>query len=154
MILGTSKISLIIGPINGKILAPWPRIYGFSYTKIPQKILESIWDHLGKILFLHIWESKNSICSDHVCTHFLNFCNFEISKFWSFEMLKFWNLEILKFLFINWLYSLEIVLWRWGSENDWFSINKNHKNLDMIFISIKSHEQETTLNFLFSRKVT
>ena len=51
MISGTSKISLNIGPINGYFWARGPRIYGFSYTKIPQKILESLWEHLGKILF-------------------------------------------------------------------------------------------------------
>ena len=54
MILGTSKISLIIGPINGHFWARGPRIYGFSYTKIPQKILESIWNHHGKILSMEI----------------------------------------------------------------------------------------------------
>ena len=51
MILGTSKISLNLGPIIDHFWARGPRIYGFSYTKIPQKILESIWEHLGKILF-------------------------------------------------------------------------------------------------------
>ena len=51
MILGTSKISLILGPIIGHFWARRPRIYGFSYTKLLQKILESIWEHLGKILF-------------------------------------------------------------------------------------------------------
>ena len=33
MILGTSKISLILGPINGHFWARGPRIYGFSYTE-------------------------------------------------------------------------------------------------------------------------
>jgi hypothetical protein len=51
MILGTSKISLILGPINGNFWARGPRIYSFSYTKIPQKILESLWKHLGKYYF-------------------------------------------------------------------------------------------------------
>ena len=51
MILGTSKISLILGPIIGHFWARGPRIYGFSYTKIPQKILESLWEHLGKYYF-------------------------------------------------------------------------------------------------------
>ena len=54
MILGTSKISLILGPIIGHFWARGPRICGLSYTKIPQKILESIWEHLGKILFFHV----------------------------------------------------------------------------------------------------
>ena len=47
MILGTSKNSLILGPIIGHFWARGPRICGLSYTKIPQKILESIWEHLG-----------------------------------------------------------------------------------------------------------
>ena len=45
MILGTSKISLNLEPIIGHFWARGPRIYGFSYTKILQKILESIWEH-------------------------------------------------------------------------------------------------------------
>ena len=51
MILGTSKISLNLGPIIGHFWARGPRIYGFSYTKIPQTILESLWEHLGKYYF-------------------------------------------------------------------------------------------------------
>ena len=51
MISGTSKISLNLGPINGHFWARGPRIYGFSYTKIPQQILESLWGHLGKYYF-------------------------------------------------------------------------------------------------------
>ena len=51
MILGTFKILTFFGPIIGHFWARGPRIYGFSYTKIPQKILESLWEHLGKILF-------------------------------------------------------------------------------------------------------
>ena len=54
MILGTSKISLILGPIIGHFWALEPRIYTFSYTKILQQILESIWEHLGKY-----YSSKN-----------------------------------------------------------------------------------------------
>ena len=38
-------------------------------------------------------------------------------------------------------------------ENATFPITRQHTDLDMNFISIKKHEQETTLNFLFSRKV-
>ena len=60
MILGTFKILTFFGPIIGHFWARGPRIYGFSYTKIPQKILESIWEHLGKILFFHVWQSKCS----------------------------------------------------------------------------------------------
>ena len=51
MILGTSKISLILGPIIGHFWARRPCICGLSYTKIPQKILESIWEHPGKYYF-------------------------------------------------------------------------------------------------------
>ena len=45
MILGTSKISLNLGPIIGHFWARGPRIYGFSYTKILQNILESTWGY-------------------------------------------------------------------------------------------------------------
>ena len=48
MILGTSKILIFFGPIIGHFWARGPRIYGFSYTKIPQIFLESLWEHLGK----------------------------------------------------------------------------------------------------------
>ena len=58
MISGTSKISLIIGHINGHFWARGPRIYGFSYTKILQKRLESIWEHPGKYYFC-ISEKQN-----------------------------------------------------------------------------------------------
>ena len=58
MILGTMKMSLILGPINGHFWARGPRIYGFSYTKILQKTLESIWEHLGKYYFC-IYENHN-----------------------------------------------------------------------------------------------
>ena len=51
MILGTSKILTFFGPIIGHFWARGPRIYGFSYTKIPQNILEILWEHLGKYYF-------------------------------------------------------------------------------------------------------
>ena len=51
MISGTSKISLNLDPINGQIWTRGPRIYSFYYTKILQKILESIWEHPGKYLW-------------------------------------------------------------------------------------------------------
>ena len=51
MILGTFKILTFFGPILGHFWARGPRISGFSYTKIPQKILESLWEHLGKYYF-------------------------------------------------------------------------------------------------------
>ena len=35
-----------------------PRIYRFYYTRILQKILESIWEHPLKISSLRIWTSK------------------------------------------------------------------------------------------------
>ena len=41
-------------PINGQIWTRGPRIYGFYYAQILQKILESIWEHPGKILSLEI----------------------------------------------------------------------------------------------------
>ena len=51
MILGSFKILTFFGPIIGHFWARGPRIYGFSYTKIPHKILESLWEHLGKYHF-------------------------------------------------------------------------------------------------------
>ena len=51
MIPGTSKTSLSLGPIIGHFWALGPRISGFSYTKLLQNILESIWEHLGKYYF-------------------------------------------------------------------------------------------------------
>ena len=71
MILGTSKISLILGPIIGHFWARGPRIYGFSYTKIPQKILESLWEHLGKIVFRLSGTSKKSQFWTHQTPIFL-----------------------------------------------------------------------------------
>ena len=59
MILGTSKNSRILGPIIDHFWARGPRIYGFSYTKIPQKILESLWEHLGKNIIFTFWNFKN-----------------------------------------------------------------------------------------------
>ena len=50
----------ISGPIINGLY--WPincLIDGLMAELIPQKILESIWEHPGKILFLHIWTSKN-----------------------------------------------------------------------------------------------
>ena len=58
MILGTSKISLNLGPIIGHFWARRPCISGFPYTKLLQKILESIWEPLGKILF-SIYDNQN-----------------------------------------------------------------------------------------------
>ena len=59
MILGTSKISLNLGPIIGHFWARGPRIYGFSYTKILQKILESIWGHPQTNIIFLSGTSKN-----------------------------------------------------------------------------------------------
>ena len=59
MILGTSKISLLLGPINGHFWARGPRIYGFSHAKIPQKILESLWETSWKNIIFTFWNFKN-----------------------------------------------------------------------------------------------
>jgi hypothetical protein len=45
-------------------------------------------------------------------------------------------------------------LWRWGIENDAFSIIKQHPNLNMNFISIKKHETDFALNFLILKDGT
>ena len=52
-------MSLIRGPIIGHFWARGPRLYGFSYTKIPQNILESLWEHLGKYYFDFLELQKN-----------------------------------------------------------------------------------------------
>ena len=71
MILGTSTISLNLGPIICHSWAHGPRLSGFSYTKIHQ----NIWEYLGNILFSlyenHVFDfskGKPTICSG---THFL-----------------------------------------------------------------------------------
>ena len=51
MILRTSKILIFFGPIIGHFWARGPCICGLPYTKILQKIIESIWEHLGKYYF-------------------------------------------------------------------------------------------------------
>ena len=124
MISGTSKISVILGPIIGQILVHRPRICGLYYTKLLQKILESIWEHHGKY---YTWKSENQ-----KIRKFRNVCVPNFLNFWIFEILKFWNFETMKLL--------NYILWRWGSEKhkDWF--NKIEKSLDMNFISIKKHE--------------
>jgi hypothetical protein len=52
-----------------------------------------------------------------------------------------------------WVYILKIILRRWGIENYTFSIIKQHPKLNMNFISIKKHEMDFTLNFVFSCNV-
>ena len=56
MISRTSKSSVILGPIIGQILANRPRICGLYYTKLLQRLLESIWEHHGKY---YIWKYEN-----------------------------------------------------------------------------------------------
>ena len=73
MILGTSKILTFLGPIIGHFWARRPRISDLSYTKLLQKILESIWEHLGKILSFQIRDPKKTKILDHMGTQILNF---------------------------------------------------------------------------------
>ena len=136
MISGTSKISLILGLIIGHFWARRPCICGLSYTKILQKILESIWEHLGNILFFHVWQPTFSKCFERwTLTCFLNlFCGYYFCIF-------------VEYIFVNY------ILRRWGIENDSFSINKIHKSLDMNFVCVRKHEQDFTLNFVFSWNV-
>ena len=73
MISGTYKISVILGPIIGQILARRPRICGLYYTKLLQKILESIWEHHGKY---YMWKYENQKVRKfrNMCVpNFLNF---------------------------------------------------------------------------------
>ena len=96
MILGTSKILTFFGPIIGYFWALGPCISGFSYTKLLQKILESIWEHLEKILFLHVWQSN-------------------FSKVFERQTLTFWIYFVyIILLSIFWIYIFKIILWRWG----------------------------------------
>ena len=75
--------------------APKPTLFIFGGTRIPQKILESIWNHPGKIFSWQIWVSKNSKSESQIWVS--NFWVFEILELWNFEILKFWNFEILNF---------------------------------------------------------
>ena len=122
MILGTSKILTFVGPIIGHFWAHRPRICGLYYTELLQKILRGIWEHHGKY---YIWKSENQ-----KIRKFRNMCVPNFLNFWNFEILKFWNLKYIKLT--------NYILWRWGSGNDSFSINKIHKSLDINFISIKN----------------
>ena len=135
MIPGTSKILSKSGP--GTLLI---------ITKMLQKIQEKLWNHLGKILCLSIWDIQNF-------DFFRNLYVLGTSVFRFF----FFFLILFRFLLgvscVFWIYILKIILRRWGIENDSFSINKIHKSLDMNFISCKKHEMDFTLNFVFSWNV-
>ena len=54
MISGTSNISLNLDPIFAKSGPVHPVFIAFIIPKRLQRILESIWEHPGKILFLEI----------------------------------------------------------------------------------------------------
>ena len=74
MILGTSEILIFFGPIINHFWARRPCISGFSYTKLPQKILESIWEHPGKNLSKY---DTQKIENSGPCVH---------PTFWIFEI--------------------------------------------------------------------
>ena len=135
MILGTSKILTLFGPIIGHFWARRPCICCLSFTKILQTILESIWEHLGKYYFpmsdKHFFENIRK--ANPPCFFEFIFGSIFVSIFW--------------------IYIFKIILWRWGLENDSFSITKQHPILDLNFISINKHEQDFTLNFVFSSNV-
>ena len=57
MMSGTSKISLKVGPIIGRFWARGRVFMAFLIPKIIQKLLESIWEHLGKYYFC-IYENQ------------------------------------------------------------------------------------------------
>ena len=104
-------------------------------SKNIRKYVETSW----KILSLEIWHSKISKIFDLcVCVLGTSFSVFFILFFlWFFDYI-----------------FLEIILRRWGLENDELSINKIEKSLDMNFISIKKHETKFTLNFLIFKDGT
>ena len=74
MISRTSNISLILGPINGHFWTRGPRIYGFYYTKILQKILESTWEHLGKYYFPYMRTNIFGISDSHLWKYYFQGC--------------------------------------------------------------------------------
>ena len=118
-----------------------------NYYQNASKNTRKLWNHLGKILFLSIWDSQNfeNVRNLYVLgTSFFDFSDFFLISFRWFS----------DFLCFFWVYILKIILRRWGIENYTFSITKQHPNLDMNFISIKKHEMEITLNFLILKDGT
>ena len=99
MILGTSKISLNLGPINGHFWASGPCISGFSYTKIARTMLESFWEHLGKYYFYFLELQRNLKIGPTKHIFFWFFCpptpnKIGISKRFQ-RFFRWWNLGIL-----------------------------------------------------------
>ena len=90
MISGTLQTSLNLGPINGHIWTRGPRIYGFYYTRILQKRLESIWGHLGNMLF-SISENQqirkcSNVCVPQFYCYFLHIFDYIIYKLYFTKM--------------------------------------------------------------------
>ena len=108
-----------------------------------QTIQETLWNQPGKILCLSIWDIKNSKKSNSVCPRYqiLSIC-FDFVVRCSLDFSCVFRVDVLK-----------IFLRRGGIENDTFFIIEQQPNLDLNFISIKKHEMEITLNFVFSRNV-
>ena len=109
-----------------------PRIYGFYYTKMLQKILESIWEHLGKILF--------SI-SDNQKKHFFRKCVYHIS------ILIFVFIYIYIYIYYFFEYRISILYFtKMRIENDYFPLIEStkafirishlSKNMKYIFLRI------------------
>ena len=132
MIPGTSKILSKSGPGDLRII-----------TKMLQKIQEKYGIILGTYYFVNMGHQIVRKFSKSVCPRYQMFSMFFDFVFWCFWIC----------LCLLWVYVLKIFLRRWGIENDTFSITKQHPNLNMNFISVKKHEIEITLNFVFSRNV-
>ena len=117
-----------------KIWTRRPPNYYQNASKNARQNMDSSWE----ILLLSIWDIKHfENCRDRYVLGtrlFSDFCSF-------FDV----------FLVFFWVYILKIILRRWGIENDTFFIIKQHPNLDLNFISIKNHERDFTLNFVFLR---
>ena len=61
MILGTSKISLNLGPIIGHFWARGPRIYGFSYTKKYLKKYEKVYGNILEKYYFDFMELQKFV---------------------------------------------------------------------------------------------
>ena len=103
-----------------------PVLFIFGETRIPQKILESIWNHHGKILSMEIWDPTFSKKSKP-----------KPSLFWIYFLYLFFGSIFWIYIFLN-IYLennfAKMRNWKW-----FISINKIHKSLDMNFVCVKKH---------------
>ena len=125
-----------------KIWTRRPPDYHQNASKNTRNIMDS---SLKNNIFVNMGHQKIRNCSESVCPRYQLFSDFCL--IFSMMFVFFW------IVFVFWVYSLKIFLRRWGIENYTFSITKQHPNLDLNFIYVKKHEQDFTLNFVFSWNV-